>query len=499
MNIYSYSPFGYEGAIVSVEAVAKDGIFALDIVGLADGQVKESRERVKAAIKNSGFALFPERRVLLSLSPADLKKEGAGFDLAMAMAVLCAQDSNSAARVTDSWLCYAELELSGNLRPVRGTYAALESGLSKGIKKAIVPSCIPNAEIPQGMTAYRVDTLKDAWHVMTLFVPPFKCDLPEPRKTDEIEFCEASQDETIDNVKNPALVRAMMIAAAGRHHLLAVGSPGCGKTVALLRFPQLLPALTAGELQSVKRIHSIAGLMSGGEMKFPPFRMPHQSASLEGMVGGGVQCRPGEISLAHNGVLFLDEAAEFRSSVLQMLRVPLESQKIALSRAGRSAVYPANFQLLMAANPCPCGNYGGDERACLCSSTSVENYWRKFSAPLIDRIPIRVHVKPGSDCGEQPTLASMREKIAAATIAQRKRGVYNQRLSIEQTASFCVLTDGAKEDFDAMGARNVSEREKSNALKVARTIADLNGSEKIEKEHLAEAAALATWRLSLMT
>lgn len=493
MKVYGYSPFGYEGSLVTVEADLRHGIPSVDIVGLADGSVKESRERMKAAIKNSSFE-FPQERVLISLAPADLKKEGAGFDLAMAMAVLFAQ--TPAAHATDSWLCYGELELSGKLRPVRGTYAALESAFSHGITKAIIPSSVPDSEIPQEITAYRVETLNEAWHIATLCVPPFEIDEPKKMEINEIEFPVNPTNGIIDDIKKPELVRAMMIAAAGRHHLLAVGAPGCGKTSALMHFPELLPALTNDEMQSVKRIHSIAGLISSDEAKLriPPFRVPHQTASLEGMCGGGVNVRPGEISLAHNGVLFLDEAAEFRSSVLQMLRVPLETCSISLSRSGRSTIFPANFQLLMASNPCPCGNYGSEERVCLCSAKSVEQYWNKFSAPLIDRIAIRVYVKPADESHiEQLSLAQMREKIAKATEKQRKRGVYNQNLSPYEINEFCTLADRAKAVFE--GLKDISEREKSNVLKVARTIADLDGVEKIESGHIEEAARLATWKL----
>lgn len=493
MKVYGYSPFGYEGALVTVETDLRHGIPAVDIVGLADGSVKESRERMKAAIKNSGFE-FPQERVLISLVPADLRKEGAGFDLAMAMAVLYAQ--NPVAHATDSLLCYAELELSGRLRPVRGTYAALESALSHGITKAIVPVSVPDAEIPDGITVCRAITLGEAWHIATSADGGTAPKAPARPAECGIEFPVTFEEGTIDDIKKPELVRAMMIAAAGRHHLLAVGMPGCGKTLALQHFSELLPALTNEEMQSVKRIHSIAGLMSGDETKsvIPPFRQPHQTASLEGMCGGGPNCRPGEISLAHNGVLFLDEAAEFRSSVLQMLRVPLETGAISLSRAGRTAVYPAKFQLLMATNPCPCGNYGSSERICLCSSKSVEQYWNKFSAPLLDRIAIRIYVKSSDESHiEQLSLAQMREKIAKATEKQRKRGAYNQKLTPYEINEFCTLTDRAKAVFE--GLKDISEREKSNVLKVARTIADLDEVEKIESGHIEEAARLATWKL----
>ena len=495
MNIYGYSPFGYEGALVTVEADLRHGIPSVDIVGLADGSVKESRERMKAAIKNSGFD-FPDERVLISLAPADLKKEGAGFDLAMAMVVLYTQ--NLVAHATDSWLCYGELELSGKIRPVRGTYAALETAYKAGITKAIVPACIPDGEIPCGITAYRAETLKQAWHIATIADSGSTPKTPACPAECGIEFPVTFSDGTIDGIKKPALVRAMMIAAAGRHHLLAVGKPGCGKTLALQHFPELLPALTAEEMQTTTRIHSIAGLLSRGVTlsRAQPFRMPHQTASLEGMCGGGVGCRPGEISLAHNGVLFLDEAAEFRTSVLSMLRVPVETGSISVSRAGRTTVYPANFQLVMAANPCPCGNYGEKERVCLCSAHSVEQYWKKFTAPLIDRIAIRVHVTDKNDDTAQPSLEEMRGMIARATKTQRKRGAYNQRLSPHEVLSFCVMTERASALFGEL--TGISERARTNVLRVARTIADLDGVGEIESGHIEEAAGLATWTLPEM-
>lgn len=492
MKVYGYLPFGYEGALVMVEADLRKGIPAVDIVGLADGSVKEARERVKAAIKNSGFD-FPEGRVLISLSPADLKKEGAAFDLAIALEILDKQ--NPVAHATDPWLCYAELELSGKLRPIRGTYAALESAKAAGITKAIVSADVPSSEIPDGVTAYKVDTLKAAYHIATLIDNGKVLDLPRIRNNG-ITF-PLEDDGSIDKIQDTALLRAMMIAAAGRHHLLAIGKPGCGKTLALQHFQALLPALTVEESQSVTRIHSLAGLLPAKDelVKVPPFRWPHQTASMEGICGGGVNCRPGEISLAHNGVLFLDEAAEFRSSVLQMLRVPMGSGNITLCRAGRSTTYPAKFQLLMTANPCPCGNYGEDEKICLCSGKSVEQYWNKFSAPLLDRIAIRVHATGKDDGTERLTLEQMRKKIARATEIQRKRGMYNQHITPTYIGSFCTMADDAKNDFEKL--TELSPRGQRNVLVVARTISDLDGIELIQKEHIEEAVKLATWEISL--
>nr|MCR4743078.1 ATP-binding protein [Treponema sp.] len=289
----------------------------------------------------------------------------------------------------------------------------------------------------------------------------------------------------------------LQIAAAGGHNLLAVGAPGCGKTMAIQKFPGISPLLTLEEAQSVTRIWSLAGLIKPSEplVRIPPYRSPHQTATIEGICGGGVNCRPGEISLAHNGVLFLDEAAEFRSSVLQMLRVPLESGGITLSRAGRSTTYPAKFQLLMAANPCPCGNYGSKSKLCLCSAKSIEQYWKKFSAPLLDRIDLRVFVenKYGDMEEERPegkkSTQELRQEIARATKAQRKRqGIKNAALLPQQIADFCPLTADCKKVLDnAILRYGFSPRAISSCLKVSRTIADMSDSPTILPAHLSEA------------
>ncbi len=277
---------------------------------------------------------------------------------------------------------------------------------------------------------------------------------------------------------------AMAVAVAGRHGILAVGSPGCGKTMVLQKMPQLMPKLLEDELPSVERIYSLSGLPKKDRRR--PFRMPHQTASIEGMCGGGVNCRAGEISLAHNGVLFLDEAAEFRSSVLQILRVPLETHQITLSRAGRTTVYPARFQLVMATNPCPCGNYETPDRICLCSARSVELYWKKFSAPLLDRVAIQFWVnKEHNFVPLHTSLADLREMIKRAWEIQIKRGVFNEYMSdaevnmyiqeaISKTAMKILNNNSHKYEFSPRALRNI--------LKLARTLADMNGLELIEDE-----------------
>lgn len=539
MNIFSFSPFGYEGSLVAVEVDLRRGIPAVDIVGLADGAVKESRERMKAAIRNSGFE-FPQERVLISLAPADLKKEGAGFDLALALSILDERrrvtESDLAGEFkfgNDSVLVMGELELSGVIRPVKAVHAAASTASAAGISKCIVSAAnAAEAREVSGMKVFGAANLSEAYEALTrpeLFTGSSDGDanafVPEGSvNVNGVLF--PADDRAIDfiDIKNQKkLVRALQIAAAGGHNVLAYGPPGCGKTLAMQRFPSLLPLLTVEEAQSTTRIHSLAGLLRPTEplMRIAPFRMPHQTASIEGICGGGVNCRPGEVSLAHNGVLFLDEAAEFKTSVLQMLRVPVENCSITLSRAGRSTVYPARFQLLMATNPCPCGNYGTEGKICLCSAKAVDMYWRKFSGPLLDRIDIRINVNQlkiaGSGTKQEKTemkggtpenfdeknflansnydsisSAELRKQIADAVLIQRTRqGKRNAYLTPQEILEFCKL---GKEEQNLLNSsvanHDFSQRAVSGVLKLSRTIADMEKSEKIKSEHILEAISL---------
>lgn len=507
MQIFSFSPFGYEGALVSVEVDLRRGIPAIDIVGLADGAVKESRERMQAAIRNSGFD-FPPERVLISLSPADLKKEGAGFDLPIALGVLVANGTSNGDTdfISEPILIMGELELSGNIRPVKGVHAAVSTAVSCGIMQCIVP--LQNADEARevvGVKVFGADTLDNAYRALKdnsffeakSIAENGKIDyLPSGSvEIDGVHFSEISPEYEFADVKGQEkLIRALQICAAGGHNFLAVGSPGCGKTMAIQKFPALNPFLTMEESQSVTRIWSLAGLIKHSEpiIRIPPFRMPHQTATIEGLCGGGINCRPGEISLAHNGVLFLDEAAEFRTSVLQMLRVPLENGQITLSRAGRTTTYPANFQLIMAVNPCPCGNYGSKTKICLCSAKSIEQYWKKFSAPLLDRIDLRLFVDNNSEENKREkfsTTTEIRKDIAKAVSIQRKRqGVKNAKLTPRDVLSFCKLDSDCKKILDKAILRyGFSSRAVSSCVKVSRTIADLEGNENISSKNMKEA------------
>lgn len=549
MNILSFSPFGYEGSLVSVEVDLRRGIPAVDIVGLADGAVKESRERMRSAIRNSGFD-FPPERVLISLSPADLKKEGAGFDLAVALAVLSAKKSldfrerasggdaacgfddsasglasDSAAFASsaetadsdvapdedfgDSVLVMGELELNGAVRPVRGIHAAVSTAVAGGVQLCIVPEAnAREAREVSGSKVFCARNLTEAFYALynrdAFSGKGSESALGEDSLLPEgavniggVWFCHAGEDLDITVAKGQEfLTRALQVAAAGGHNVLAFGPPGCGKTLSLQRFPSLVPLLTPEEAQSVTRIYSIAGLLppESPAIRIAPFRMPHQTATIEGMCGGGPRCSPGEISLAHNGVLFLDEAAEFRSSVLQMLRIPLESGRVTLSRAGRSTTFPADFQLLLATNPCPCGFYGSRDRLCLCSSHSVEQYWKKISGPLLDRVDIRVQVDLVKDksCGKKGlSLEELRLGVANAVNVQRERqGKKNAKLSPEEVTLFCRMTDKARELLDSAALRyDFSPRAVSSCMKLSRTIADIAGKELIDELSMKEAVS----------
>lgn len=496
-EIFAFSPFGYEGSLVSIEVDLRRGIPAVDIVGLSDGAVKEIRERVRAAIRNSGFE-FPAERVLISLSPADLKKEGSGFDLSVALGILNAKEE--ASYIKEKVLVIGELELSGAVRLVKGVHAAITTALASGIRYAIVPEANrKEAEACEGIKVIGVRNLSEAESALkdlSCFVE--QTDMRDTKIGIEFPKPLGNEKEDIELPKN--LIRAIEIAVAGKHSLLVCGRPGCGKTLAVQTLvPCLTPKLTSEESQSVTRIWSLAGLMKPNEsfIKDTPFRMPHQTASIEGICGGGISCRPGEVSLAHNGILFLDEAAEFRSSVLQMLRVPMESHTITLSRAGRSTCYPANFQLIMATNPCPCGNYGSKKRICLCSAKSVQQYWNKFSAPLLDRIQIMVHIQDDAET-ETVNYEELKDHISRAFEIQRNNGAYNSNLNPYELSERAKLEKDALDTLDKwLEEHDVGERRGSNILKAALTIANIEGREIISREDVLEAISyskLLNWQ-----
>ena len=566
MTIMSFASFGYEGEIIKVEADLRRGLPIVDIVGLPGSAVKEARERMRAAIGNSDLP-FPQERILINLSPADQKKEGSGFDLPIALAVLqagCALDTPV--------MVIGELELSGRVRPVRGVLGALISGAAAEIEYFIVPKeNEAEARIQKGVRIYGVETLREALECLYAIEAELRterdCDSNAGEKNGSVparetightgnsistaaSWSEPSQADAVANTGTGGffeevygqreLVRALHIAAAGGHSVLAYGPPGCGKTLSMQRFSGLLPDLDPKTAEEVTHIYSIAGLlpnMRGHDVRIkrPPFRMPHPNASLEGMIGGAGKCMPGEISLAHGGTLFLDEAVQFKQTVLQTLRAPLETGTVTLSRAGRASTFPARFQLLMALNSCPCGNLGADGKVCTCMPAVVEQYWKKLTAPLIDRIDLRIPVFPPQSYGlpEKPcyNTADMRNKIAASDKIQRERyAAYLRNGTSEMTArtpvskqavdsslagtaqsaaqlsyknvhltpsalsALCPLTGDAERIFTHNAEkRELSGRGSHAILKIARTIADLAQEDVIAAVHVEEAIRLREW------
>ena len=479
MIIQTFTPFGYEGSMVTVEVDLRKGIPAVDIVGLADSEVSSFRERLRSAFKNQGLE-FPSERVLISLSPADIKKEGSGYELPVALAILAAQNNLT---LNEKVFCMGELQLSGKTRgSLCGTYAALQTAVANGFKYAIIPDGTEVA-VPKGITVYKVENLPEAYSKLSIICNGFAkvSDVAFP----PIPFEEHSLDTLTEKDYSGIewLKFGMMIAAAGRHNILAVGGHGGGKTEALKLMGELTPNLTEEEAESVMRIHSLAGIMHfTNSISKRPFRAPNATTTVEGMCGGGANCRPGEISLAHNGMLFLDDAAEFKTSVLQMLRVPLESGSITLSRAGRNTTYPADFQLLMTTQSCPCGNYGSKERVCLCSGRSIDQYWRKFSAPLLDRVDIRINMfEPGNQKGW--TVEEMRAAVGRAFKAQLDRqGKFNSALTPNEIEEYIVLDDTCRDILDKARVKyGFSFRAISSIMKLARTYSDIFGEEKISE------------------
>lgn len=505
-TIYSFSPFGYEGAIVNVETDLRRGIPATDLVGISDSAVKESRERMQAAIRNSGYN-YPSERVLISLSPADLKKEGAGFDLPLALSVIKAEQKHENLEyqiIDEPIMVMGELELSGRVRPVKGVHAAAATAKASGINYMIVPeeNEAEAKEIP-GLKVLGVKNLSEAIEVsknVKNFQEGIKLEKNDTSKIefDEVMYENLKKQEKDGFFKNADfdMLRAINIAVAGKHNINIQGAPGCGKTLySNTIISSLTPKLTTDEAQSVTRIWSLAGLIKPSEplIKNIPYRIPHQTASIEGICGGGPNCRPGEISLAHNGVLFLDEAAEFRSSVIQMLRVPLEHGSITLSRAGRSTTYPANFQLVMVNNPCPCGNFGSHDKICLDSMKSINEYHKKFGAPLYDRIDVNSFVsgyKPENDT-RIITVDEMRENIERAFEIQRKNGIYNSHLSPQEINDICPLTEQVRKELDENKEKYLfSPRKEAASIKVAYTIANMDGRTEININDMKEACSL---------
>ena len=493
-TVNSCAVIGLDGVIVEVEVDTGGGLPKMVIVGLPDAAVQESRERVQSAVKNAGF-YYPRRKVTVNLAPASVRKEGPAYDLPIAVGVLIATEQLEPEAVADT-LIIGELSLDGGVRHVKGILPMAALARQEGYKTVIVPevdaaeaALIPDIEV---IPAPTLNALYDHLTGTKLLDP---ADPPDHRAEDVLVETDFSEIKGQEHVK-----RALEVAAAGGHNLLMIGPPGSGKTLMARALPSILPAMTIDEALDVTRIYSVADLLPSDVplIRARPFRSPHHTISHAGLVGGGNWPHPGEISLAHRGVLFLDELPEFSSKVLEVLRQPLEDKVVTISRAQGSLTFPANFQLAAAMNPCPCGYYGDPSRPCTCSSTMVTRYQKRISGPLMDRIDIhmqvpRVEYQKLRDMQPGESSAVVRERVEAARERQRVRfegiGIAsNADMRPAQIRKYCGLDDPCQALMKtAMRQLQLTARAYHRVLKLARTIADLAVADEITQVHLAEA------------
>lgn len=500
-RVWSASVVGIDAVKVGVEVDIAGGLPGIVVVGLPSQEVQESKERVRAAVKNAGY-LFPLRKVVVNLTPADLRKEGPSFDLPISIGVLAASEQVNT-DLLDEFLFLGELSLDGSLRPISGVLAIAAAAKRMGIKGLVVPAHnVREAAVVKGLSVFGFQHLSE---VSEFLSAPAQYQSANINGIEELERNRYSGPDLQDVKGQSHARRALEIAAAGGHNLIFVGPPGSGKTMLARRLPSIMPELTFEEALEVTQIHSVAGLLKdkGSLVATRPFRSPHHSASGPSLVGGGSFPRPGEISLAHRGILFLDELIEFKRDVLEFLRQPLEDGHVTISRTRQSVVFPAQFTLIASTNPCPCGFYGDTIQPCTCTPRSREQYWARLSGPLMDRIDLQVAVnrlKP-EEITQQPSgegSVTVRERVQAArAIAQERFKGTNLRCNAEMQArnlrQWCPLDEAGQKLLEAAIRKlGLSVRASDRILKVSRTIADLAGDEALKPHHLAEAVQYRT-------